>query len=257
MMSSKDEVKFSPLYEEIELKIRGREEEDGLEEDTFIDIPKSIIDNIKQPLRPYQTKALQNFIYYVDRNKKYKDIKNKHLLFHMATGSGKTNIVASTILYLYEKGYRNFIFFVNTTNIITKTKQNLANNNATKYLYKNKIIINGKKVNINTIDNSFEDSRTNGINMMFTTIQKLHMNLNNVIENSVTYESFDKDKIALIADEAHHLNSELKNIKEDDEDKKPTWGNTVEKLLKRNDDNILMEFTATAEIKAKKEIHQV
>ena len=69
------------------------------------DIPKYISDNIKQPLREYQTKALENFIFY-NTSKKHKDIPNKHLLFHMATGSGKTNIIASTILYLYEKGYR-------------------------------------------------------------------------------------------------------------------------------------------------------
>ncbi|MDA0062985.1 DEAD/DEAH box helicase family protein [Brachyspira hyodysenteriae] len=31
-------------------------------------------------------------------------------MFNMATGSGKTLIMASLILYLYEKGYRNFLF---------------------------------------------------------------------------------------------------------------------------------------------------
>jgi type III restriction enzyme len=56
----------------------------------------------------------------------------------MATGSGKTNIIASSILYLYELGYRNFIFFVNTNNIITKTKENLLNKQSAKYLLKRK-----------------------------------------------------------------------------------------------------------------------
>ena len=111
------------LYEEVQAKIEGREEEGN-----YIEIPNSIQDNIKQPLRPYQTKALENYIYYMEINKKYKAMNNKHLLFHMATGSGKTNIIASTILYLYKQGYRNFIFFVNTNNIITKTKENLINN---------------------------------------------------------------------------------------------------------------------------------
>ena len=50
-----------------------------------------------------------------------------HLLFNMATGSGKTLIMAGLILYLYEKGYRNFLFFVNSTNIIEKTKDNFLN----------------------------------------------------------------------------------------------------------------------------------
>jgi len=108
------------LYEKLEndmkiLKKRG-----------YLDtsIPNCINDNIKQLLRDYQIKALENFIFYCEDNE-YKKISNKHLLFHMATGSGKTNIIASTILYLYEQGYRDFIFFVNTNNIITKTKENL------------------------------------------------------------------------------------------------------------------------------------
>ena len=112
----------------------------------FVDkpsIPKVITDNIKQALRPYQINALENFIFY-NTSKKYKDISNKHLLFHMATGSGKTNIIAATILYLYEQGYRDFIFFVNTQNIITKTKANLIDKYSSKYLFKDtmKIDIN-------------------------------------------------------------------------------------------------------------------
>lgn len=44
------------------------------------DIPNSVSDNIKQPLRDYQIKALENFIFYTS-SKKHKDIKSKHLLF--------------------------------------------------------------------------------------------------------------------------------------------------------------------------------
>lgn len=32
--------------------------------------------------------------------------------------------MAGLIIYLYEKGYHNFLFFVNATNIIEKTKIN-------------------------------------------------------------------------------------------------------------------------------------
>ena len=120
------------LYESIE---------SAFEYDDKPEIPKSISENIKQPLREYQTKALENFIFYLT-SKKHKDIPHKHLLFHMATGSGKTNIIASSILYLYELGYRDFIFFVNTNNIITKTKENLVNGFSSKYLFKEKILIN-------------------------------------------------------------------------------------------------------------------
>ena len=45
----------------------------------------------------------------------------------MATGSGKTLGMAGLILYLYTKGFRNFLFFVNSNNSIKKTKDNFLN----------------------------------------------------------------------------------------------------------------------------------
>jgi type III restriction enzyme len=63
----------------------------------------------------------------------------------MATGSGKTLIMAGLILYLYEKGYRNFLFFVNATTIIEKTKDNFLNNLSIKYLFSQKIVSITKK----------------------------------------------------------------------------------------------------------------
>lgn len=198
-------------------------------------IPNSIKANIKQPLREYQTKALENFIFY-NISKKHKDISYKHLLFHMATGSGKTNIIASAILYLYERGYRDFIFFVNTTNIITKTKDNILNKYSSKYLFKEKIIIDNKEVEINEITETFDVSCKDAINIMFTTIHKLHGDLENLVkENSISYEDFKNRKVVLIADEAHH-------VKEEQE-----WGKTARKILTRDSKNILLEFSATAE----------
>jgi type III restriction enzyme len=71
----------------------------------------------------------------------------------MATGSGKTVMMAGVILYLYEKGYRNFLFFVNRGQIVEKTKDNFINQFSSKYLFNDKIIINNKQVNINAVDN--------------------------------------------------------------------------------------------------------
>ena len=107
------------LYEELEiLKKYGTNKE----------IPNSIINNINQrfELRPYQVEAFKNFlINFENENRdKSKPLKN---LFHMATGSGKTLVMAGLILYLYTQGYRNFLFFVNSDNIIVKTKENFLN----------------------------------------------------------------------------------------------------------------------------------
>lgn len=200
------------------------------------EIPQYICENLRHDLRTYQIEALQNFIYYLNEF----NVKPRHLLFHMATGSGKTMMIASSILYLYEKGYRNFVFFVNTQNIILKTRDNLANPNSVKYLFSDKIVIENKEVNINLIESSFEDTRSEDINIFFTTVQGLHTSLTTLKENGITYSDFSDNKLVLIADEAHHLDNEKADER--------SWWQTVQNLLKTNEDNILMEFTATAKL---------
>ena len=93
--------------------------------------------NPKFELREYQKEALGRFDFYFSEYQKRQ--WPAHLLFHMATGSGKTLIMAANILYLYRLGYRNFIFFVNSTNIIEKTKDNFLNSLSEKYLFAPKI----------------------------------------------------------------------------------------------------------------------
>ena len=90
----------------------------------------------------------------------------------MATGSGKTLVMAGLMLYLYEKGYRNFLFFVNSNNIIKKTKDNFLNPKASKYLFNDKIVINGAEVYIKETD-TYESADDKNINIKFTTIQQL------------------------------------------------------------------------------------
>lgn len=157
----------------------------------------------------------------------------------MATGSGKTLIMAGLMLHLYQKGYRNFLFFVNSNNIIQKTKDNFLNPQASKYLFNNKIVIDGKEVLIKEIDN-FEEADNQNINLKFTTIQQLHIDLNNTKENSVTYEDFKDKKLVLIADEAHHLVAGTKSG-----NMFGSWEDTVKKIHDSNFENILLEFTAT------------
>src|SRR5436305_13751743 len=103
----------------------------------------------------------------------------------MATGSGKTLIMAGLILYLYQQGYRNFLFFVNSTNIIQKTKNNFLDDTSSKYLFNKFIFINGKKVSLKEVKN-FQITSDNNINIIFETIQNLHDKLKNPRENSLT-----------------------------------------------------------------------
>ena len=100
------------------------------------DIPNIINSGINKNiiLREYQKKAFQYFITYFETQELRKN-KQIHTLFYMATGSGKTIIMAGLVLYLYTKGYRKFLFFVNQSNIVEKTKDNFINSRSSKYLF--------------------------------------------------------------------------------------------------------------------------
>jgi type III restriction enzyme len=211
----------------------------GKREIARTEVPNYISDNIKYDIRPYQEESFKRFMLCYNEDFDAKPNKPFHLLYNMATGSGKTLVMAGLMLYLYEKGYRNFLFFVNSNNIITKTKDNFLNPQASKYLFSEKIVIDNKEILIKDVDN-FEEADNENININFTTIQQLHIDLNNTKENSVTYEDFKDKKIALIADEAHHLSSGTKSG-----NLFGSWEGTVEEILKQNYDNILLEFTAT------------
>ena len=208
------------------------------------EIPDFVVENLSPnfELREYQKEAFGRFFHCYNG-----DYENKeyplHFLFNMATGSGKTLIMAGLILYLYERGYRNFLFFVNSTNIIEKTKDNFLNSLSSKYLFNNKIFFDNKQVQIKQVDN-FDGTSGQDINVHFTTIQKLHSDLYNEKENSLTLEDFKDKKIALIADEAHHSQVQTKNGQREIFEK-PNWENTVENIFKQNTGNLLLEFTAT------------
>ena len=190
-------------------------------------------------LRPYQIEAFARFFHCLKN-----DFPNKtyplHFLFNMATGSGKTLIMAGLIPYLYEQGHRNFLFFVNSTNIIEKTKDNFLNPASIKYLFNQEIHIGNRRVRVSPVEN-FEGVNPSDINICFTTIQKLHSDLTTQKETSLTFEDFRKHKVVLIADEAHHMNVKTKAQTEMFE----SWENTVERIFTQNEENLLLEFTAT------------
>ncbi len=211
-----------------------------------VEVSNYITDNLKYRIRPYQKEAFQRFIVCYGKDFDAKPDKPFHLLYNMATGSGKTLVMAGLMLYLYEKGYRNFLFFVNSNNIINKTKDNFLNPQASKYLFTEKIVIDGNEVQIKEVEN-FEEADKENINIKFTTIQQLHLDLNNTKENSVTYEDFKDKKIALIADEAHHLSSATRN----NGDLFGSWEGTVIEILKQNFNNFLLEFTATLDYESR------
>jgi type III restriction enzyme len=214
------------------------------------DIPDFVLDNLnhKFAIREYQTEAMARMKFY------YEDYPDRnlpiHLLFHMATGSGKTLLMASNILYLYEKGYRNFVFFVNSTNIIKKTKANFLDKTSPKYLFANTIKFNDREIYIREVEN-FEGNGDNDIKILFTTIQGLHQNINTPKENCITYDSFENDKVVFLSDEAHHINTltkRKKTLSKEEAEEVTSWENTVSKILNSHKQNVMIEYTATVEL---------
>lgn len=122
-------------------------------------IPQNLNPNFE--LRPYQRKAFENFItHFESRNCP----KPTQVLFHMATGSGKTLMMAGLMLYLYQKGYRNFLFFVNLSNIVEKTRENFTNPASSKYLFAQDVVLEGCRVPIRQVEN-FQDASPDAINL--------------------------------------------------------------------------------------------
>lgn len=157
--------------------------------------------------------------------------------------------MSAAILYLYNKGYRNFLFFVNSTNIIEKTKENFLNSASMKYLFNESIAINENRISIKEVSN-FQSTLPDDINIVFSTIQGLHFSLNTPREGGLTYDDFENTKIVLISDEAHHINADTKKGASSDQNEILeifSWESTVERIFKSNPHNTLLEFTATVD----------
>ncbi|GAA7287967.1 DEAD/DEAH box helicase family protein [Helicobacter pylori] len=166
-------------------------------------------------------------------------------MFEMATGSGKTLVMAGLILECYKQGYQNFIFFVNSTSILEKTKLNFTDSISSKYLFSENININDENTEIKSINN-LNESQTNAINIYFSTIQGLFSLFTKAKENAISIEDLKDQKLVFLADEAHHLNTETKKKLSDAEsNEKRNWESVVKLALEQNKDNLLLEFSAT------------
>lgn len=131
-----------------------------------------IDENLKHTLRPYQQTAL----FSLDWSQRQKDADEKYnqLMFNMATGSGKTDIMAAIILYYYKEfNYTNFLFVSNTTAVVDKTKDNFLNTNSSKYLFLAPINIDGERVDLKAVESFPISQETNTIYIKLATVQSL------------------------------------------------------------------------------------
>lgn len=223
----------------------------ALGEKVFSDLVPDYISSNLNPnfeMRPYQKEAFGRFEFFLDTYQNKPKNKPLNVMYHMATGSGKTLIMAGEILTLYKRGYRNFLFFVNSTNIINKTKENFLNKGSSKYLFNDSINIDGELVNVKEVEN-FSTTNFSDINIVFTTIQGLHAVMLNPKENALSLEDFEDNKVVLISDEAHHINAETKKKRSKEEQHSvDSWENTIRDIFSANRSNVMLEFTATADL---------
>lgn len=215
-------------------------EQSFISEHTGYVIPSYINENLAHTLRYYQDAAIRFFHYSQEKTVN----RPNHLMFNMATGSGKTDLMAGLILYLYqERGYQNFLFTVNTNSVLMKTKDNLVNSSSDKYLFSDKIEIDGKIISVKQVERFPRIIDQNTIYIKLSSVQKMSDDLFIQKENTMGVMDYAKHPVVVLADEAHHYSANTKTEKE----KENTWESAIQKILNAREDNILLEFTATVE----------
>lgn len=206
--------------------------------------PDYIKHNLKHQLRDYQKQSLYNLNY--TQKDDHVASRFKQLLFHMATGSGKTDVMAADILYFYhEFGYQNFLFVVNTNAVIAKTRENMMNVQSPKYLFSQPISIDGIQIELREVTRFPTNSEPGVIYLRLTTIQTLANELNTPRENGLTYGDLEKQKLIILADEAHHFSAGTKS-KADQKNK--AWEYVLDRIRQANKANRQLEFTATIDL---------
>ncbi len=202
-----------------------------------------IDENLKHTLRRYQQSALL----YLNWSQKQVDANEKYnqLMFNMATGSGKTDVMAAVILYLFKEfKYTNFLFVSNTTAVVDKTKENFLNTVSAKYLFSAPINIDGERIDIKSVESFPINQEPNTIYLKLSTVQSLSNELYDPQENALTFDDLEKHKIVILADEAHHFNAQTKKNQREE----TSWENLLDQIRRSNKLNRQLEFTATIDV---------
>ncbi|MEW4025262.1 DEAD/DEAH box helicase family protein [Bacillus sp. YAF8] len=232
-------VRQFPLVEQA-----ARAEQNLFSEHQGYVIPEYINQNLLHTLRDYQDEAMRNYHY----TQTHINPSPQHVLFNMATGSGKTDLMAGLILYLYqEHKYQNFLFTVNTNSVLMKTKDNLVNENSDKYLFQEKIEIEGQRIYIRQVERFPRVRQNNTIYIKLSSVQKVSDDMFVLKENTMGLSDYENHPVVVLADEAHHYSASTKSEKEAEN----TWESAINKILRARDDkekkNLLLEFTATVD----------
>lgn len=214
------------------------------------EIPIYLEQNMVHKFRNYQSEALR-YYHYSQASETFKFRNIKHVLFNMATGSGKTDVMAGLILYMYkELGYQNFLFIVNTNSVLTKTIDNLTNPQSHKYLYQSAIEIDGERIKIERVKTFPRIQSKNTIYIKLSSVQMVATDIFTQSENSMGKDDYARHKIAILGDEAHHYSASTK-LSDKQKEYEQSWEKAIDIILNARDDNRLLEFTATIDLENK------
>ncbi|MDN6656805.1 MAG: DEAD/DEAH box helicase family protein, partial [Staphylococcus simulans] len=131
--------------------------------------------------------------------------------------------------------------------VLMKTKDNLVNQNSDKYLFQDKIEIDGKQISVVEVERFPRVQQDNTIYIKLSSVQKVSDDLCVVKENTMGLADYERHPVVILADEAHHYSASTKTEKESEN----TWESAINKILNaRNEQeqkNLLLEFTATVD----------
>ena len=228
-----------PLYDEL-LKL----DQDVFVSATAYDHPTYLTDNMVHTFRYYQEDALR-FFHNSQTLPQFQYRHPKHVLFNMATGSGKTDLMAGLMLYLFhEHDYQNFLFVVNTNSVLNKTIDNLTNPQSDKYLFQHSIETEGERIRIEKVSQFPRQPQENVIYLKLASIQSVFNDLFTQRENTMGLTDYSRHKVAVLGDEAHHYSASTKKEKEEEK----SWERAIDLILAAHPDNRLLEFTATIDL---------
>ncbi|MCP1144860.1 DEAD/DEAH box helicase family protein [Lysinibacillus endophyticus] len=232
-----------PLFNEL-----TKLDESLLNEQIEWESPEYISRNMVHKFRYYQEEALR-FFHYSQTNEQFRFRNINHVLFNMATGSGKTDLMAGLVLYLYqEHNYQNFLFLVNTNSVLKKTIENLTRKTSRKYLYNQEIEINGNRITIEQVQSFPKNQSKNTIYLKLETVQSIATDIFTQKENSMGKNDYARNKVVILGDEAHHYSASTKSEKELEQ----SWEKAISIILNAREDNRLLEFTATVDLENNK-----
>ncbi|ENY4722839.1 DEAD/DEAH box helicase family protein, partial [Neisseria gonorrhoeae] len=107
---------------------------------------------------------------------------------------------------------RHFLFFVNKNNIVYKTENNFIDPTHPKFLFTEKILQGDTVIPIRKVETFSQYS--DGIEIKFTSIQKLYNDIHTERENQTTLADLHELNLVILGDEAHHLNAQTKGKKQ-------------------------------------------